>query len=115
MNIALLLETKQAILDHPESYEQDHFCGSKHCIAGFVVSVGDPELFRFAQQTRNDGAIYVRSRTLLSMDNMDFEEMTDPACCWPDPLRLQYESANTDAERAKAAAAAIDYYITKSR
>lgn len=33
----LLLEVKDWIIKHPESYDQDHWCGTQCCIAGHLV------------------------------------------------------------------------------
>lgn len=113
MNVELLLKVKEAILAHPEEYNQSSFCGTAFCIAGWAVKIAHPEVFESVNKIDAENLVYEKARDLLNMGFFDFEEMTDPAGCWPPELREPYSRAETAVERAAAGAAAIDYYIER--
>ena len=115
MNVELLLKVKEAIQAVPEKYDQSAFCGTAYCIAGYAVAIAEPRLWAAAQNKGFDGeqSVWHAAAELLDMPEEEYESLTDPACCWPEPFATKYMLADSDTDRAAAACGVIDYFIAR--
>lgn len=113
MNVELLLKVKEAILAQPEMYDQDEFCESAHCIAGFAVAIAEPQTWRLLKE-KADGPMQVSyaARRLLDVpDRFNWQSLCGHAWQWPAPFDDQYAVAESSLSRAQVAAARIDHFI----
>ena len=112
-NFGLLLEVRAAILAKPETYSQEWFCGTAHCIAGHAVAIADPALWLNCRDGSDFDSKEVSNRAteLLRLSWDQDARLCSFPSTWPNRLRDRYLAATTDRERAEVAADRIDHFI----
>jgi hypothetical protein len=129
MNVRLLQQVKRSILAHPKRFIMDSFieakkltgedfffddsgkevkfdhCGTAACIAGWTC------LIKMKQKA-------VNAEIQFHAKGMDFLDITYEQAqnlfyteSWPHPFYHRYNTARTQTQRAKIAAARIDHFI----
>lgn len=119
MNTELLLAVKAAILEHPEKYDQDSFCGTECCIAGWALNIANPVMG--ARREQGISAVSMNEQNWndyweVARKNMGLgcRQMAILCACapdWPSVFRHGYESATDAEQRATVGAARIDHFI----
>jgi hypothetical protein len=115
MNIGLMQQVKAAILAKPEKYDQDLFCGTECCIAGWALTIANPRLGEKIQTRQLDqdtwDSLWCKTRITLGLSGPQMALLCSCAEDWPADFREQYDAAKTDIERAMVGAARIDHFI----
>lgn len=114
MNVELLQQVKEAILAKPEKYDQDTFCGTECCIAGWALTIANPvlgaKLVPGTPQLSWD-VLWSAARQSIGLTPLQMGNLCGCAEDWPSDFAAQYDAATTPEGRARVGAARIDHFI----
>jgi hypothetical protein len=120
--VAKLVQVRDAILAEPKLYDQSTFgnphnpCRSACCLAGWVMWFDDPDKFKATVKT-SWHSVSVWARRILGVETGDGELWRRGLFCdgedWPEPFGSQFGKASSRADKARIAAAYIDYIIAQ--
>jgi hypothetical protein len=122
----ILEEVKRRIVADPGIYNQGTFCGMQCCIGGQIDVILNGLEAHNAHTRDRDGITFIADQALAAIseespvwlfgqtntdvpdDDVPEDELSE---YWPNDLSVNYESAETPAERALVGCQAIDRYI----